>query len=242
MLFCFALLCSALLCLPVPVVLRQQVGSADPDAGTAQAGYRLVMHNVTRVCDNYVTAECIQQQSEDVCTADLLTKLLVPADSSDGSWQPQAIAGVVVGGAQQGPTDPQQQFCAKLVVVSCFLALGAVIPRDSSCHWSLRVWTRLTNRQTGKCWAPHSSLHAGAAAAGVVGFLAVCCVVGFLLWKHRHWWINSNAAKDPDDDEAGKDPWVSPAAVVCCVCTVLCGVACTRVCVCHAFVAAQKAP
>lgn len=108
MLFCFGLLAV------------QQVGSADPDAGTAQAGYRLVMHNVTRVCDHYVTAECIEQQSEDVCTADLLTRLLVPMDFGDGSWQPSTIAGVVVGGAQQGPTDSQQQFCAKLVASPAF--------------------------------------------------------------------------------------------------------------------------
>lgn len=56
------------------------------------------MHNVTRVCDNYVSADCIQQQSEDMCTAQLLQKLLSPDSPGDNSWQPQTIAGVVVGG------------------------------------------------------------------------------------------------------------------------------------------------
>jgi hypothetical protein len=43
--------------------------------------------------------------------------------------------------------------------------------------------------------------------AGVVGFLAVCCVAGVLLWKHRHWWANGNGgAKDSDEDEPDKDP------------------------------------
>jgi hypothetical protein len=75
----------------------------DPDAGTAQPGYRLVMHNVTRVCNYFVTAECIQQQSEDMCTAQLINKLLTPEQAADTSWQPQTIAGVVVGGAHHDP-------------------------------------------------------------------------------------------------------------------------------------------
>lgn len=78
---------------------QQQVGSADPDAGTSQPGYRLEMQNVTRVCDYYVTAECIQQFSEDLCTAELLSKLLTPPQAPDATWQPQTIAGVVAGGA-----------------------------------------------------------------------------------------------------------------------------------------------
>jgi hypothetical protein len=57
------------------------------------------MHNVTRVCDHFVTAECIHEQSEDMCTAQLLNKLLAPEPPADSSWQPQTIAGVVVGGA-----------------------------------------------------------------------------------------------------------------------------------------------
>lgn len=60
------------------------------------------MQNVTRVCDYYVTAECIQQYSEDLCTAELLSKLLTPPQSSDGTWTPQTIAGVVAGGACSG--------------------------------------------------------------------------------------------------------------------------------------------
>lgn len=229
MLFCLALLA-------VPVLLRQQVGSADPDAGTARAGYRLVMHNVTRVCDHYVTAECIQQQSEDVCTADLLTKLLVPADSSDGTWQPQAIAGVVVGGAQQGPTDPQQQLCAKLVAVSCFLALGAVITRHPTCH-SPRVTGRcvydspdkLANRQAlcTKCF----SLHAGAAAAQA-------WLASLLSATWRASCCGNTATGGPTSTVPRTLTMMRPAktrgchqlpgAVVFRVCTVLCGVACTR--------------
>lgn len=69
----------------------------DPDAGTSQPGYRLRMHNVTRVCDYYVSLECIQQASEDMCTAQLINQLL-EGKSADTSWQPQTIAGVVVGG------------------------------------------------------------------------------------------------------------------------------------------------
>lgn len=61
------------------------------------------MHNTTRVCLYYVTAECIQRQSEDTCTAQLLSQLLVPTQPADSSWQPQTIAGVVVGGVwEQG--------------------------------------------------------------------------------------------------------------------------------------------
>jgi len=69
----------------------------DPDAGTAQPGYRMRMHNVTRVCDHYVSLECIQKASEDMCTAQLINQLL-EGKPADTIWQPQTIAGVVVGG------------------------------------------------------------------------------------------------------------------------------------------------
>lgn len=41
---------------------------------------------------------------------------------------------------------------------------------------------------------------------GVVGFLAVCTLVGLLLWKHRHWWSGSNGNGSRDgslDKEEG---------------------------------------
>jgi hypothetical protein len=55
------------------------------------------MENVTRVCLHFITAECMQQQGEDSCTAQLLAQLAAaPADSG---WTPQATAAVIVGGA-----------------------------------------------------------------------------------------------------------------------------------------------
>jgi hypothetical protein len=100
---CIDAACAVLCCAALDwLLLRQQVGSADPDTGTSQPGYRLEMQNVTRVCDYYVTAECIHQYTEDLCTADLLSRLLSPPAASDGTWQPQTIAGVVAGGACSG--------------------------------------------------------------------------------------------------------------------------------------------
>ena len=61
----------------------------------------------------------------------------------------------------------------------------------------------------------HAPGHPEAAAgwlcvAGVVGFLAVCCLAGVLLWKHRRWWHNGNgngqSGFPKGSDEENVDP------------------------------------
>lgn len=84
------------------------------------------MHNTTRVCLHYVTAECIQRQSEDTCTAQLLSELLAPKQPVDSSWQPQTVAGIVVGGAWT------RRSCVSLLA-ALWLAIVTIliVPSDS---------------------------------------------------------------------------------------------------------------
>lgn len=49
------------------------------------------------------------------------------------------------------------------------------------------------------------------ACAGVVGFLAVCCLVGVLMYKHRRWWRNGNGnykngSEKGSEDDGPADP------------------------------------
>lgn len=80
------------------------------------------------------------------------------------------------------------------------LLVGHLLPMNTAAAARVvntRFATFAHNDVTGGCM-----LH-----AGVVGFLAVCCLAGVLLWKHRHWWSNGNGgAKDLDTDEPDKDP------------------------------------
>ncbi|KAF6260605.1 hypothetical protein COO60DRAFT_1700220 [Scenedesmus sp. NREL 46B-D3] len=72
------------------VLLRK----TDPGAGYSWPGYVLYMVNVTRVCDNYISGDCIATSGQDSCIADLLDRLLNGTLSS--VWRPRAIAGVAV--------------------------------------------------------------------------------------------------------------------------------------------------
>lgn len=74
------------------VLLRK----TDPGAGYSWPGYVLYMVNVTRVCDNYISGDCIATSGQDSCIADLLDRLLNGTLSS--VWRPRAIAGVAVAG------------------------------------------------------------------------------------------------------------------------------------------------
>eukprot|EP00878_Enallax_costatus_P027605 GHUV01029739.1.p1 GENE.GHUV01029739.1~~GHUV01029739.1.p1 ORF type:complete len:319 (+),score=80.47 GHUV01029739.1:267-1223(+) len=73
------------------------VTASDPEAGINYGGYVLHMHNTTRVCDNYITAQCMQQLGMDTCTAQLLDQLF-NGTKSHKFWTPGAIAGIAVAG------------------------------------------------------------------------------------------------------------------------------------------------
>lgn len=73
-----------------------EVSTADPEAGYSGA-YLLHMTNTTRVCEHYVTQECIQQSGLDTCTAQLVDQLLNRTETTR-PLSGAAIAGVVVGG------------------------------------------------------------------------------------------------------------------------------------------------
>lgn len=170
------------------------------------------MQNVTRVCDYYVTAECIQQYSKDLCTADLISKLLSPPAAADGTWQPQIIAGVVAGGAcssihrYAGAEAPTMGSCACRSLLQPVPA-GCAVPVLLVVMACLQIFHCVRRSfQIFHCVTSGAQVVCAALFAGVVGFLAVCSLVWFLLWKHRKWWASGNGHSGKGSDDEQPDP------------------------------------
>ncbi len=55
-----------------------------------QGGYNLLRYNDTRVCDSYITQQCIQQRGADACLQELI------ASQQQGSGPNKLLIGVLV--------------------------------------------------------------------------------------------------------------------------------------------------
>eukprot|EP00775_Hariotina_reticulata_P005704 gene5704-5944_t len=71
------------------------VRNTDPEAGRPFPGYVLYMENVTRVCNYYITEQCLAAYGQDSCIAEMLDQLL---NTTRNSLSPGTIAGIAVAG------------------------------------------------------------------------------------------------------------------------------------------------
>lgn len=79
------------------------------------------------------------------------------------------------------------------------------------CHASgKQAATNISGRLAHSCFGcMHVFVAPLLPCAAVLGFLVVCCVLGVLLWKHKHCWANGNDAgsgSDKGSDGHAPDP------------------------------------
>lgn len=77
-----------------------KVTASDPEVGYS-GSYVLHMRNTTRVCLNYVSQQCLEENGVDFCTANLLDQLFNGTDASE-FWTTGRIAGLATGGKLLG--------------------------------------------------------------------------------------------------------------------------------------------